>query len=170
MWDPYYDLLSGKALSLYEYNLAYDIPLYLHIHEGRDSTTMLAFWWFASTCRHLGIGGVSDPQSLLYAALKQAVARYRRLKRFFTQGEFVGIDLLTHVHVLRDRNAAVALCFNLSSEPQTYTVTLDPARLGLQSLHSAEGGALAHGADGSRTLTVEIPPLSPLLVELNSVE
>ncbi len=102
MWDPYYDLLSGKALSLYEYNLAYDIPLYLHIHEGRDSTTMLAFWWYASTCRHLGIGGVSDPQSPLYVALKQAVTRYRRLKPFFTQGDFVGLDVFSHVHVLPD--------------------------------------------------------------------
>ena len=55
------DLLSGKALSLYEYNLAYDIPLYLHIHCGQDNQQMLAFWWYASTCRHLGIGGVKDP-------------------------------------------------------------------------------------------------------------
>ena len=78
MWDPYYDLLSGKALSLYEYNLAYDIPLYLHVHEGRDSPSMLAFWWYASTCRHLGIGGVSDPQNPVYQALKQAVATYQR--------------------------------------------------------------------------------------------
>lgn len=170
MWDPYYDLLSGKALSLYEYNLACDIPLYLHIHEGRDSTTMLAFWWYASTCRHLGIGGVSDPRTPLFAALKQAVTRYRELKRFFTQGEFVGIDQLTHLHVLADRNAAVALCFNLTGEAQTRTVTLDPTRIGLQSLGSAEGGALARGADGNWTLTVQIAPLSPALVELHGSE
>ena len=63
--------LSGKALSLYEYNLAYDIPLYLHIHCGQDNDRMLAFWWYASTCRHLGIGGVKDPASPLYQALKR---------------------------------------------------------------------------------------------------
>ncbi len=167
MWDPYYDLLSGKALSLYEYNLAYEIPLYLHIHEGRDSTTMLAYWWYASTCRHLGIGGVSDPRTPLYAALKQAVTRYRRLKRFFTQGEFVGIDPLTHVHVLPGSGAAVALFFNLSNEPHTRTVALDLPRLGLAALTKVEGGALAPAADGALTLTVEIAPLSPALVELN---
>ncbi|MGH2346964.1 MAG: hypothetical protein ACRDG4_17195, partial [Chloroflexota bacterium] len=166
MWDPYYDLLSGKALSLYEYNLAYDIPLYLHIHEGRDSTTMLAFWWYASTCRHLGIGGVSDPQSPLYTALKQAVTRYRRLKRFFTQGEFVGLDTFSHLHVLPDRAAAVALFFNLSSEPQTRTVTFDPARIGLAPIKRAQGASLDHGADGRVTLTLEVAPLSPALVEL----
>ena len=60
MWDPYTDLLSGKALSLYEYNLAYDIPLYLHINSAHDSPTMLAFWWYASCCRHLGIGGLDE--------------------------------------------------------------------------------------------------------------
>jgi len=167
MWDPYYDLLSGRALSLYEYNLAYEIPLYLHIHEGRDSTTMLAFWWYASTCRHLGIGGVSDPQTPLYAALKQAVTRYRRLKRFFTQGEFVGIDPLSHLHVLPGGAAAVALFFNLSNEPHTRTVALDLSRLGLASLTEIEGGVLVRDADGKLTLTVEIAPLSPALVELN---
>jgi hypothetical protein len=168
MWDPYYDLLSGKALSLYEYNLAYEIPLYLHIHEGRDSTSMLAFWWYASTCRHLGIGGVSDPRTPLYVALKQAVSRYRRLKAFFTQGLFVGLDPFTHVHVLPEHNAAVALVFNLGSEPQTRTIPLDLARLALTSVESVDGGVLlSHPADGSLTLSVSVPPLSPSLVELN---
>jgi hypothetical protein len=166
MWDPYYDLLSGKALSLYEYNLAYDIPLYLHIHEGRDSTTMLAFWWYASTCRHLGIGGVSDQQSPLYAALKQAVSRYRHLKPFFTQGEFVGLDLFSHLHVLPDRGAAVGVFFNLSSEPETRTVTFDTARLGFSPNKNIQGASLAPGTDGMVTLTVEVAPLSPVLVEL----
>ena len=68
MWDPYTDLLSGKALSLYEYNLAYDIPLYLHINSAHDSPTMLAFWWYASCCRHLGIGGLDETDAAMAAA------------------------------------------------------------------------------------------------------
>jgi hypothetical protein len=128
---------------------------------------MLAFWWYSSTCRHLGIGGVSDPRTPLYAALKQAVSRYRRLKSFFTHGVFVGIDTLTHLHVLPQRNAAVALCFNLDGEPQTRTIPLDLPRLGLTSLESAAGGTLFCAADGSLTLSVTVPPLSPKLVELN---
>ena len=167
MWDPYYDLLSGKALSLYEYNLACDIPLYLHIHEGRDSTSMLAFWWYASTCRHLGIGGVSDPSTPLYAALKAAVGRYRHLKRFFTVGEFVGIDLHTHLHLLADRNAAVLLLFNLSSAPETRTVRLDLPLLGLGTIDRVSGARVERDTGTSVVLQLEIPPLSPALVGLN---
>ena len=170
MWDPYYDLLSGKALSLYEYNLACDIPLYLHIHEGRDATTMLAFWWYASTCRHLGIGGVSDPRTPLYAALKAAVRRYRRLKRYFTEGEFVGIDLLTHLHVLAGGGAAVALLFNLNGEPETRTVRLDLPRLGLGTVDRVSGAQVERDSATSVVLRLEIPPLSPALVELNVEE
>ncbi len=167
MWDPYNDLISGKALSLYEYNLACEIPLYLHIHEGRDSTTMLAFWWYASTCRHLGIGGVSDPLTPLYAALKQAVTRYRRLKPFFAQGTFVGIDTFTHVHVLPERNAAVVLLFNLSGEAQERTVQLDATRLGLRAIDRVEGGQTEGALGAHATVHVTVPPLSPLLLEVN---
>jgi hypothetical protein len=166
MWDPYYDLLSGKALSLYEYNLACDIPLYLHIHEGRDSATMLAFWWYASTCRHLGIGGVSDPGTPLYAALKAAVARYRRLKRFFSAGAFVGLDPLTHLHVLD--GGAVAVLFNLSGEPERRAVRLDLPRLGLGALERVRGAQVERDSATSVVLLVEIPPLSPALVELDA--
>jgi hypothetical protein len=169
MWDPYYDLLSGQALSLYEYNLAYDIPLYLHIHEGRDSTTMLAFWWYASTCRHLGIGGVSDPQSPLYQALKEAVSTYRRLKRFFTRAEFIGLDLHTHVHALAGENSAVALLFNLTSQPQIRDVKLPTVRLGLASINEIRGAQVLSSDDTLTTIRADIPPMSPLLVEINPV-
>jgi hypothetical protein len=169
MWDPYYDLLSGKALSLYEYNLAYDIPLYLHIHEGRDSPTMLAFWWYASTCRHLGIGGVSDPDTELYQALKNAVTTYRRLKRYFSQGEFIGIDLSTHAHVLRDENAAVAVLFNLTNEPIVRDVELSASTLGLGGISAVTGAALVRSDKSGASLRAEIPALSPLLIEINPV-
>jgi len=168
MWDPYYDLLSGRALSLYEYNLAYDIPLYLHVHEGRDSLTMLAFWWYASTCRHLGIGGVSDPTTALYAALKAAVGRYRRLKPFFAHGEFVGIDLFTHLHVLPRQNAAVAVLFNLTGEAVTRTVRLTLAATGLRAISHVAGAEVVARDDAQVELRVRIAPLSPLLVEINT--
>jgi hypothetical protein len=169
MWDPYYDLVSGKALSLYEYNLAYDIPLYLHIHEGRDSTTMLAFWWYASTCRHLGIGGVSNPGTPLYQALKDAVTTYRRRKRFFTQGEFIGLDQFAHVHVLKDEDAAIAVLFNLTSETQLREIDLSAKRLGLSAVAATSAGRTLEPSDGGSTYRVEIPPMSPLLIELNVV-
>jgi hypothetical protein len=169
MWDPYYDLLSGKALSLYEYNLAYDIPLYLHIHEGRDSETMLAFWWYASTCRHLGIGGVSDPATPLYQALKRAVTKYRELKRHFSEGEFIGIDVFTHVHVVRDEDSAVAVLFNLTGEPVVRDIELSAERLGLSHIDSVSGAEFVCSEGQNAILRAEIAPLSPLLVNINTV-
>lgn len=169
MWDPYYDLLSGKALSLYEYNLAYDIPLYLHIHEGRDSPTMLAFWWYASTCRHLGIGGVSDPQNPVYQALKQAVATYHRLKRFFTQGEFIGMDLCAHLHLLRDEQTAAAVMFNLTSETVVREIFIPTEKLGYSAFSATGDGLTLDQPKGGSSLMVEIPAMSPLIVELSFV-
>lgn len=168
MWDPYYDLLSGQALSLYEYNLAYDVPLYLHIHEGRDSDSMLAFWWYASTCRHLGIGGVSDPDTSLYKALKEAVSKYRSLKQFFAEGDFHGIDQFTHLHTLPGKNEAVVLLFNLSSSAEERTFELDLSRMpGLKSVDSVEGANIVDRRDGGVTLCARVDALSPLLVTVN---
>ena len=56
MWAPMEDLLSGRAITLYYYNLAYGLPLYIHIDLRADNQNALVFW-NASTCRHLGIGG-----------------------------------------------------------------------------------------------------------------
>jgi len=167
MWDPYYDLISGQALSLYEYNLAYDIPLYLHIHEGRDSESMLAFWWYASTCRHLGIGGVSDPSNPLYVALKRAVGTYQRLKRFFTQAEFIGIDQFAHFHVIANENAAIGVLFNMSGSTEAREITLSTSRLGLTSIDRVSTGTISRREGGEVTIHVEIPPMSPLLMEIN---
>ena len=167
MWDPFMDLLSGKALSLYEYNLAYDIPLYLHIHCGQDNDRMLAFWWYASTCRHLGIGGVKDPASSLYQALKQAVGTYRRLKAFFVRGCFTGIEPLIHAHALPEQGAVVFVLFNLGNEPVTRKVDIAAGEVGVSVIHSVRN-ADVRIEEGRLRFTVELPPLSPLLVEVNT--
>ncbi len=167
MWDSFMDLLSGKALSLYEYNLAYDIPLYLHIHCGQDNNQMLAFWWYASTCRHLGIGGVKDPASPLYQALKQAVAKYRRLKAFFTRGRFIGVEPLIHGHALPERGSVVFVLFNLGSEPVTQKVDLPASEVGITALQSVKN-ADVRLEQGRLWFTAEVGPLSPLVVEINN--
>ncbi|MCO6453260.1 MAG: hypothetical protein J5I90_20935 [Caldilineales bacterium] len=167
MWDPFMDLLSGKALSLYEYNLAYDIPLYLHIHCGQDNDRMLAFWWYASTCRHLGIGGVKDPESLLYQALKQAVTTYRRLKPFFTRGRFIGVEPLVHGHALPEQGEAVFILFNLGSTPITRRVDIAASEVGVTAIHSMHNAEVRLEA-GLLSFSVEVPALSPLLVEVNT--
>ncbi|HXW79339.1 MAG TPA: hypothetical protein VEJ84_07555, partial [Acidimicrobiales bacterium] len=174
MWDPYTDLLSNKALSLYEYNLAYDIPLYLHINSAHDSPTMLAFWWYASCCRHLGIGGLAEGDEQ-WPRLVDAMGTYRRLQPWFANGRFVGLDRLTHLHVLEDRRSAVLTAFNLGGEEVQRPVTVDISVLGIEAVpdvdvtsHPSSAVVRSRAAHGSLALDLAIPPLSPVVVELGA--
>src|ERR1035438_2056656 len=100
MWKPLLDLTSGHSVALYYYNLAYSLPLYIHIDLRSDNENAVVFWWNASTCRHLGIGGTHlDPATR--QAQQQGMANYRRLKPYFAAGAFCGIDEQTHVHTAR---------------------------------------------------------------------
>ena len=170
MWDPYADLLSGKALSLYEYNLAYDIPLYLHINSAHDSPTMLAFWWYVSCCRHLGIGGLDETDEQ-WPRLVDAMRTYRRLQAWFARGRFVGIDRLTHIHVLHHSSSAVLTAYNLGAAEVHRSVRVDMSVLGLEGIPSVSSyPATALGsqrvAGGALVLDLEIAPLSPVVVEI----
>ncbi|MBA7691239.1 hypothetical protein ES703_99782 [subsurface metagenome] len=115
MWNPMEDLLSGRAISLYYYNLAYSLPIHLHIDLRMDNSHCLEFWWYASTCRHLGVGGKSSDPTI-WGAHKTAMQRYLRLKEFYTQGFFYGFGEDLHVHVLPKRQAAVINLFNLTGQ------------------------------------------------------
>jgi len=174
MWDPMQDLLSGKALSLYYYNLAYNIPLYLHINLKTDNEQALAFWWYASTCRHLGIGGkegvkASPPSvEVAYAHLgigeknspppkiwqihKKAMAEYMQSKALYVRGEFYGIDELTHVHTDAETNSAVINCFNISDSGFLKSFTVRFKDIGLK----AEGKYTVSGADSFQVIDSEI--------------
>ena len=172
MWDPYTDLLSGRALSLYEYNLAYDIPLYLHINSAHDSPAMLAFWWYASCCRHLGIGGLAEGDEQ-WPRLTEAMRRYRALQPWFARGRFVGIDPVTHLHVLDGDtdgdggSSAVLTAFNLTATSVRRTVSITPAQLPLGTAPEV-AGAPAAVAGGVLTIDLELPPLSPLVIEIGT--
>lgn len=135
MWMPMEDLLSGRAIALYYYNLAYSLPLYIHIDLRTDNHNALVFWWNASTCRHLGIGGThQDPA--VQRAHKEAMATYRRLKPFFTAGTFYGVDETIHVHIHPTETAAVVNCFNLGETAATREVEFRPERYGLDPKRS----------------------------------
>ena len=82
MWRPMQDLTSGRSIALYYYNLAYSLPLYIHIDLRTDNRNAVVFWWNASTCRHLGIGG-THPDPAVRQAQKEGMANYRRLKPYF---------------------------------------------------------------------------------------
>jgi len=115
MWTTFEDLFSGTMKYLDYVNRAYSIPLYLHISLINDNEHGLALWYTASTCRHLGIGG-THPNPMIAAAQKGHMSKYRQLKRFFTQGQYFGIDESTHLHYLPDLNEAVLLLFNFTDE------------------------------------------------------
>jgi hypothetical protein len=132
MWKPIQDLLSGHSIALYYYNLAYSLPVYLHIDLRSDNQNAVVFWWNASTCRHLGIGG-THPDPVARQAQKDGMVNYRRLKPYFAAGAFYGIDEQTHVHTDSKTNKAVMNCFNLGEQPVEKEIRFAPARLGLSS-------------------------------------
>ncbi|MFQ3550007.1 MAG: hypothetical protein SNJ70_09690, partial [Armatimonadota bacterium] len=162
--NPLDDLLSGKALSLFYYNLCYDIPLFTHINLNKDNQDCLAFWWYASTVRHLGIGGVksSDGQ---YEAYKQAVSKYLKLKDLYTRGTFYGLDELTHIHTLPDIGRAVINAYNLTDATVSRDIEIVLSEIGLLDevvLTGAEGKI----ADGKVNIHLEIKPYSPAIITL----
>jgi hypothetical protein len=181
MWDSYLDLISGKAVSMYEYNLAYEVPLYLHINIGQksgllhrgtisvgpDNHNMLAFWWYASTARHLGIGGVTDPTSRLYKALKKAMKTYMSLIDFYKRGTFYGIDEMAHVHTLAERNQAVINLFNLTGKPVRRDIVVKTGEIGLKSFKGLSGATSVEKEKGGFRFSATIKPLSPALVKVN---
>jgi len=166
MWNPMEDLLSGNSLNLYYYSLAYSLPLYLHIDLRTDNKNALVFWWSASTCRHLGIGGThADPD--VVRAQQQAVRTYKRLKTYFARGTFFGIDEMTHVHSHPDSKSAVINCFNLEVEPTRREIRFTPREFGLATNKTYRflEARFARAGD-SYVGTVAIPALGHTLIEV----
>jgi len=130
MWNPIQDLRDGQARSLYYYNLGCNVPVYLHIDLRTDNENCVVFWWFASTCRHLGIGG-SHSNHLIAERQKHEMCRYRSLERFFKRGEFYGISEEIHLHVLAEENAFVVNVFNLSDEPRLIQGKMNVSEIGI---------------------------------------
>jgi hypothetical protein len=170
MWNPMLDLLSGRGVALYGYNLAYSIPLYLHINEGVDNENMLQFWWYSSLVRHIGIGGVKKG-SEKYENLKKAMILYKRLKPYFANGKFYGIDEMAHLHINTENSTGVLTCYNLTSRNTNKTVSIIP-EYGIKSknycVYNGLGQEILHGEIDSKScefsLTLDIPSLSPLIV------
>ena len=158
------DLLSGKALSLFYYNLAYEIPLHLNISMENDNDNCLAFWWYASTIRRLGIGGVKCNEGR-FAAYKAAVAQYRQLWELYVRGTFFGLDELTHIHALGESCTAVVNAFNLTEKPIFRKVEIRLGELGFFDEVMVEG-APSSIIGGKLVLELEIPPFSPVLIKI----
>ena len=166
MWDPMTDLVGGHSIALYYYNLAYSLPLYLHIDLRKDNDQCLMFWWNASTCRHLGIGGThADPR--VQKAQKDAMAAYRRLETLFKAGTFYGLDEMVHVHVHPTEPAAVINCFNLEDHAVNHRIELFLGKVGLEANRSYQiKGATARRAGDQYLLEVAVPSYGHSLIEL----
>jgi hypothetical protein len=130
MWDPMSDLTSGKALALYYFNLAYSVPVYLHIDLKKDNINCLMFWWFASTCRHLGIGG-THPDPDVRERLISALELYKRYKHYYARGTFTGVTEQVHLHTLAGQPGGVLNLFNLNQDEKTVQCDLAAADLNL---------------------------------------
>ena len=130
MWEPMEDLISGRARALYDYNQACNVPLYLHIDLREDNRDCLVFWWYASTCRHLGIGGEHADLAVTQAH-RQAMRRYRQLERFYKRGEFFGMNEEIHLHALPQENAFVINLFNLSDQSRRISGSISFEQMGL---------------------------------------
>ena len=175
MWNPMQDLLSGRATQLFEYNLAYSIPLYLHINENSDNENMLQFWWYASLARHLGIGGLSNRSSSKYKALKEAMILYKKIKHYFTRGIFYGISQEIHLHVDEADKLGVITAYNLSSRVQIIEIQFDPKKYGLDvnsvDIYSGINQKistikLTQNSNNIHQFKVEISSLSPIIAIL----
>jgi hypothetical protein len=166
MWEVMDDLTSGRAETLYYYNLCYSIPMYLHINLGKDNEHLLVFWWYASLVRRLGIGGVKDTKSDYFRKLKAAVKMYKRLRRYYAHGTFWGIDPHAHVHVLPGRGAVINL-FNLGPRKRTLRKTLDLKRVGLAPTKGLRVEGAEWALKGTRlTIKAPVPAMAPHLVEV----
>jgi hypothetical protein len=130
MWMPIEDLRQGRAQALYYYNLACNVPIYLHIDLRDDNPHCTFFWWFASTCRHLGIGGTHANPGVA-SAQREAMRRYRQLDALYKHGDFYGISEEIHIHVLPKENRLVVDIFNLTDGERRIEGTMPAAQLGI---------------------------------------
>ncbi|MBN1490554.1 MAG: discoidin domain-containing protein [Phycisphaerae bacterium] len=175
MWNPIEDLISGRALCLYYYALACDIPLYDHITMENDNDACLAFWWYASTVRHLGIGGKKGLNSTednlaRWQAWKNAMRQYSRLREWFVRGQLAGLDEMTHLHVLPGRPGGILVAFNLTTSPVQRDVSIDLHPLNMAEITPRVTGAAARVQSGRLELSLQIPARSPLVVEIGPAD
>lgn len=161
---------SRKAMTLYYVNMAYQIPIYLHINLKTDNEKAFGFWWFASTCKHLGFGGVhSNP--VAWQAHKDAMQTYLSLKPFFTQGVFYGIEEAFHAHTLPDQNASVIVCFNLLDSLDPLAFQFDLSEIGLNEGldYQITGADTAQRTGSTYSISVQTPTHGVKIIQITPV-
>ncbi len=166
MNTPIEDIANHRAFSLIYSCMAYDIPLYLHTDLRKDNANAIVFWWFASTCRHLGVGGKStDPA--IWAAQKAAMKTYLANKKFFTQGEFYGLDDTVHAHSLPGIGQCVLNCFNVMNEPMCKEFRFKLSDVGLKAKPVKIDGVTYRQNGDDVVLNLSIPALAHQFVKIS---
>ncbi len=166
MWSPLEDLLSRRAVSLYYFNLAYDIPLYLHVNLKKDNEQALVFWWYASVCRHLGLGG--KPPAPVWEAEKRAMKTYLSLKPFYTRGDFYGLEETVIAHTLPKERASVVNVFNLDDAPARKSLRFRPDEIGLEPGPVDVEGASFRQEAGRVAVDLDVPAQGHVLLKVRS--
>ena len=124
----------------------------------------MMFWWYASTCRHLGFGGKpTDPA--VWAAHKNAMKTYLGLKRFYTQGVFYGLDETIHCHTLPDLGQCVVNCFNIDDKPVQKEVRFRLRDVGLPAGSVQVEGAPFRQSGDEVVLEIAIPATRAFVAE-----
>lgn len=158
MWNPLADIMEGRGVALYYANMGCNVPIYTHVNLAKDNPHCLVLWWYASTCRHLGIGGThADPN--VVKAQQEAMKWYRAHEQFFKRGEFYGISDEIHLHVLPEEKAFVVNLFNLSDKKKTLGGSIDLGRIGLKGQRLEDGTENVGSLDnGVWTIRRELAP------------
>ncbi|MBA7564053.1 hypothetical protein ES708_05715 [subsurface metagenome] len=169
MWNPMEDIKQGRGLAMYYYNLACNIPIYLHIDLRKDNDNCVMLWWFASTARHLGIGGTHKDVKTVEAQ-KAAMKYYKQFDRFYKRGEFYGITEEIHLHILPEENAFMVNIFNLSDNSRIITGKFDLRRAGLDpNLTFKSSKSWAKVDRGILEVNLEMPPWSAEVTDIKGV-
>jgi len=158
MWSPLDDIQQGRGLALYYSNMGCNVPIYTHVNLSGDNAHCLVLWWYASTCRHLGIGG-KHPDPKIAEAHQQGMKWYRARDRFYKRGDFYGISEEVHLHVLPAEKAFTVNAFNLSDKTRTISGEIDLKKLGLDPrMQYVSADSLGTVKDGRCRVSVELPP------------
>lgn len=172
MWNPVEDVRNGRALALYYYNLACNVPVYLHIDLRDDNENCAFFWWFASTCRHLGIGGTHANPNIA-AAQREAMKHYRRLEAFYKRGQIYGINEDIYVHVLPEESRMVVNIFNLSDRERRIEGSIPLERLGIVTdcyYQRSERWVRFDEKKQMLAVSCTLPPWGHKLVEISAIK
>jgi hypothetical protein len=169
MWNPMDDIKQGRGLGMYYYDLACNVPIYLHIDLRKDNNHCVELWWFASTARHLGIGGTNKDKKTVEAQ-KSAMKYYKQFERFYKRGDFYGINEEIHLHVLPGESAFMINMFNLSDTTRTITGKFDLKRAGLDpALNYASSKPWGKINNGVLELSLEMQPWSAEVADVKGV-